>query len=201
MSLQWRREVSHASVLLRVRCGQDSLLACRLASSRCVHAATSLHWAHAIIARVHIRLCRRMLETLVVLEKYVVHNGHVYKALPGHHRHTKELLMYPVDSPWELCPNTSDALRVCAVHHWFANALVFADGSAHWTRVFEHMEDGFGLQPGFEADQGCLNHFEGKYHVCNEFLLTCPSEARSMDLIGGPYGFVLDILVRCHLPN
>jgi hypothetical protein len=153
MFLQWPGNVSHASVLRRVRCGQDSLLACRLASSRCVHAATSLHWAHSIIARVHLRLCRRMLETLVVLEKYVVHNGYVYKALPGHHRHTKELFMYSADSPWELCPNTSDALHVCAVHHWFAYALVFADGSAHWTRVFEHGYDGFGLQPGFEADQ------------------------------------------------
>jgi hypothetical protein len=50
-----------------------------------------------------------MLETLFDLEKYVVHNGYVYKVLPGHDRHTKELLMYSADSTWELCPNTSDA--------------------------------------------------------------------------------------------
>jgi hypothetical protein len=65
-----RGEVAHANILLHVRCGQDSLVACRLASSGdvAVHARTSLFWTHCIIAHVHLHHRRRILETLVANE-------------------------------------------------------------------------------------------------------------------------------------
>ncbi len=79
--LQWRGKVSHASVLLHVRCGQHSLIACRLASSSDVDAQTSLLWTHAIIANVHRRHRRRMLETLAITK-------HVWGAKPKLNHHT-----------------------------------------------------------------------------------------------------------------
>ena len=144
--LQWRGKVSHASVLRRVRCGQDSLLACRLASSRCVHAATSLHWAHSIIARVHLHHRRQipeMLDTLVGVKYVVVHNGYAYRSLGRHDPHSQKVIserdkFYSVDPPWELCPNTVDARHVCAAYPWATDALVFEDGSACWTKNSEH---------------------------------------------------------------
>ena len=65
-----RGEVVHAKILLHVRCGQDSLVACRLASSGdvAVHAKTSLFWTHCIIAHVHLHHRRRIRETLVANE-------------------------------------------------------------------------------------------------------------------------------------
>jgi hypothetical protein len=60
MFLQWRGEVSHASVLLRVRGGQDFFIACRLASSEDGKRSCAL-WAHYIIAHVHRHHRRRML--------------------------------------------------------------------------------------------------------------------------------------------
>ena len=53
--LQWRGEVAHANVLLHVRCGQDSLIACRLTLTSSGDVRATLLWAHAIIARVHLR--------------------------------------------------------------------------------------------------------------------------------------------------
>jgi hypothetical protein len=35
---------------------------------------------------------------------------------------------------WDICPNTPDAVHVCASHPWGASALFFADGSAHFTQ-------------------------------------------------------------------
>jgi hypothetical protein len=36
---------------------------------------------------------------------------------------------------WEICPNTPDAVHVCATHPWGASALIFSDGSAHCTQA------------------------------------------------------------------
>jgi hypothetical protein len=88
MSLHWRGEVSHASVPLHVHCGQDSLVACRLTSSRDVCAATTLLWAHLIIVRLHVHHRRRMLETLVGVKESVVHNGYAYSSLARHDPHS-----------------------------------------------------------------------------------------------------------------
>jgi hypothetical protein len=71
-----RGEVAHAKILLHVRCGQDALVVCRLASSGYVHAATRLLWAHAIIAHVHFHHRRRILETLVANKHAMA--GHVW---------------------------------------------------------------------------------------------------------------------------
>lgn len=35
---------------------------------------------------------------------------------------------------WDICPNTPDAVHVCASHPWGARALIFNDGSAHHTQ-------------------------------------------------------------------
>ena len=70
----------------------------------------------------------------------IVHNGHVYKSLADHDPHSTTAIdeynkFYKLDPPWELCPNTPDALHVCKTYPWAAYALVFADGSAHWTAL------------------------------------------------------------------
>ncbi len=88
MFLHWRGEVSHASVLLHVRCGQDSLVAYRLTTSGDVCAATTLLWAHFIIIRLHVHHRRRMLETLVGVKESVVHNSYTYSSLARHDLHS-----------------------------------------------------------------------------------------------------------------
>ena len=70
----------------------------------------------------------------------IVHNGHVYKSLADHDPHSTTAIneynkLYNLDPPWELCPNTPDALHVCKTYPWAAYALVLADGSAHWTAL------------------------------------------------------------------
>jgi hypothetical protein len=159
MSLQWRREVSHASVLLRVRCGQDSLVACRLASSGYVHAATSLLWAHAIIARVHFHHRRQMLETLIGMRS-VMHNGYAYRSLALHDPHSEKAVdergkFYSVDPPWELCPVTPDARHVCATYPWATFALVFACGRIACLTKNITNQEGYGMDklcPGTFAE-------------------------------------------------
>ncbi len=69
----------------------------------------------------------------------IVHNGHVYKSLADHDPHSTTAVneynkLYSLDPAWELCPNTPDALHVCKTYPWAAFALIFADGSAHWTK-------------------------------------------------------------------
>jgi hypothetical protein len=172
--MQWGGEVSHASVLRRVRCGQVSFVACRLASSGDVRddAATSLLWAHFIIARVHFHHRRQMLETLVGVKKSVVYNGYAYRSLAGHDPHSKTVIeewgFYSVDPPWELCPDTCDARHVCATYPWATFALVFADGFACWTKK--------GLDVGPSSSNSVqsptfLKQFEGKYganHIADQ---------------------------------
>ena len=49
-----------------------------------------------------------------------------------------------VDPPWELCPDTDDydARHVCATYPWATEALVFADGTACWTKNSETFPPG-----------------------------------------------------------
>jgi hypothetical protein len=182
--LQWCGKVSHASVLRRVRCGQDSLLACRLASSRCVHAATSFHWARAIIARVHLHHRRQMLDTLVGVKYVVVHNGYAYSSLARHDPHSRKIIseggkFYSVDPPWELCPDTYDARHVCAAYPWATEALVLEDGSVRWTKNSEHWppRSSFYLiqnEEQFPAGMVGFEDFPDRDHTWNT-LYGCPS--------------------------
>ena len=69
----------------------------------------------------------------------IAYNGHVYKSLADRDPHSTTAIykrgkLYSLDPPWELCSNTPDALHVCKTYPWAANALIFADGSAHWTQ-------------------------------------------------------------------
>jgi hypothetical protein len=68
----------------------------------------------------------------------VIFNGHVYKSLGSHDPHSTQVIderckLYNMDPAWHICSPTPDALHVCAAYPWAAGALVFADGSAHWT--------------------------------------------------------------------
>jgi hypothetical protein len=171
MFLKWRGEVSHASVLLRVRCGQDSFVACRLASSVYAHAATSLHLAHSIIARVHFHYRKRMLETLVGVKECVVFNGYAYKTLAGNDPHSEVVIkrgkLFSVHPPWELCPNTCDAQHVCTTYPWGTYALVFADGSPQVTwRQHKWRWPPFGVPP----PTNCLKETAGTYWADVSFI-------------------------------
>ena len=155
-------------MLRRVRCGQDSLVACRLASSGDVRddAATSLLRAHSIIARVHFHHRRQMLETLVGVKESVMHNGYACSSLARHDPHSQEDIpelgkFYSVDHPWELCPDTCDARHVCARYPRATAALLFADGFACWTKKNEGCA-------GTSCSVGYETHFhqnEGEYGV------------------------------------
>jgi hypothetical protein len=196
--------VSHASVLLRVRCGQDSLVACRLASSGDVRddAATSLLWAHSIIARLHFHHRRQMLETLVGVKESVLHNGYAYRSLARHDAHSQKVVFerdnfYSVDPPWELCPYSCDARQVCATYPWATQALVFADGSACWTKNTEKPQHyPPGTSNSIRFSQTYLKENEGKYGV--DFVAV-PDD----DFPGRPAfdrRFHADVLLRCRLP-
>jgi hypothetical protein len=68
-----------------------------------------------------------------------VYNGYAYKSLADHKPFRQETInewnkMYVVESPWELCPNTSDARHVCGHYPWATYALVLADGASYWTK-------------------------------------------------------------------
>ena len=70
----------------------------------------------------------------------IVYNGYEYKSLADHDPHSTVVMdewnkLYSMDAHWQLCPNTPDALHVCKTYPWAAYALVFADGSAHWTAL------------------------------------------------------------------
>jgi hypothetical protein len=75
-----------------------------------------------------------------VLQKSIVHNGHVYKSLADHDPHSTDVIdennaLRSLDPAWEICPNTPDALHVCETYPWAAYALVLADGNAHFTKL------------------------------------------------------------------
>jgi hypothetical protein len=155
-------ELSHAKLLLHVRCGPDSFAACRLVFSD-AHERVRLHWVRAIIARVQLYRRSRMLETLHGMTS-IVYNGHAYKTLAGHIPHSYDPWvegeygkLRSLDAGWQLCPDTPDARHICGSYPWASNTLVFADGRAYFTK---------------KAD---LQHFAG-YHVrglgvCDNFNL------------------------------
>ena len=70
----------------------------------------------------------------------VVCNGYMYKTLAGHNPHSLQPVdeynrLYPLLHAWQLSPNTPDAVQVCASYPWASYALVFADGSSHFTAL------------------------------------------------------------------
>ena len=74
----------------------------------------------------------------VVVERSIVYNGRVYKSLADHDPHSTARIseggnLYNLGAGWRLCPKTPDALHVCKTYPWAALALVFEDGSAHFT--------------------------------------------------------------------
>ena len=87
----------------------------------------------------------------VVDDFTIEHNGYLYRTL-GDHRHADPLIKFEVlnkggdgtvveslgimrelPQGWQLAPNCSDTMRVCAEHHWQAIGLVLGDGSAIYT--------------------------------------------------------------------
>ncbi len=62
----------------------------------------------------------------------------MYKSLAEHDPHSTRVInlsmnLYDLDPAWHICSPTPDALHVCATYPWAAFAIVFADGSAHYT--------------------------------------------------------------------
>jgi hypothetical protein len=99
----------------------------------------------------------------------ITHNGYWYKSLADHDPHSAQVIdergkLYNLDPSWHLCPNTADALHVCATHPWQAHALIFADGSAHWTLCAPEMSSSF--KPGGQVkNSSCLKQTGGKYEA------------------------------------
>jgi hypothetical protein len=74
------------------------------------------------------------------LPQSIVFNGNVYKSLADHDPHSRTAIdedgrFFNLNSAWEICPKTRDALHVCAAYPWGTHALCFADGSSHWTSL------------------------------------------------------------------
>ncbi len=106
----------------------------------------------------------------------VVLNGIVYKTLADHDPHATIAIrehhkFYNLEPPWQICPKTADALHVCATYHWASLALVFADGSAHWTALPQTLKQLSYCQPGALAkpDYG-LRQQGGQYgiYICGD---------------------------------
>ncbi len=106
--------------------------------------------------------------------KSIVHNGNVYKSLADHDPYCRTAIneydkLYDLYSAWQICPKTPDALHVCANYPWASYALVFADGSAHWTSLAPTLHNPFPFQPrqpGQQADkEGCLRQEGGRYGI------------------------------------
>ena len=96
----------------------------------------------------------------------ITYNGHQYKTLANHNPHSAQVIneydkLYNLNSSWHLCPRTPDALHVCATHRWQSYALVFVDGSAHFTQCAPSDPS---YKPGMTArGSDCLVQKEGKY--------------------------------------
>lgn len=229
MFLQRCSKLSHTSVPRHVRCGLDSFIACSLASSGDPQKKRSNHltWAHSIIAHLHRRRCRRMLETLVDMKEVVVLNGYAYKSLAGHDPHCRQARnecgnMYAVRSPWQLCPLTSDARQVCAGYPWASYALVLADGSSYYTKIGPSLNLYAGIDvkkaervfmPGREASgsrtgslestsSNCLKEEGGKYTVDADHLCRWTSNDSKYPLKHLPQANrCFDILLRRRLTD
>ncbi len=99
----------------------------------------------------------------------IVYNGHVYKSLADHDPHSTTIVsehdkLYSLDPAWELCPNTPDALHVCRTYPWATFALIFADGSVHYTKLAPSLSCNPSLTPGTCAHfSGTLVKTRGQY--------------------------------------
>lgn len=98
-------------------------------------------------------------ELMAAPARCIVLNGIEYKTLADHDPHSTSAIdehgkLYNLDPPWQLCPKTADALHVCATYPWAAYALVFADGSAHYTALPQTLPGypGAPYQPGAQAN-------------------------------------------------
>jgi hypothetical protein len=65
----------------------------------------------------------------------IIHDGYQYKTLADHDPYSiqmadEQLKQRALHQAWHICPNTPEALHVCAAYPWQANALVFDNGSA-----------------------------------------------------------------------
>ena len=74
------------------------------------------------------------------LPQSIEYNGRVYKSLADHDPHSTTVIneggrLYNLGAGWRLCAKTPDALHVCKTYPWAAYALVFEDGSAHFTAL------------------------------------------------------------------
>ena len=95
------------------------------------------------------------------------YNGYVYKSLADHDPHSTTAIdegnkLYSLDPAWELCPNTPDALHVCRTYPWAGYALIFADGSAHWTKIAPSRDPS--LEPGTCATSSTCLRQEGEQY-------------------------------------
>ena len=74
------------------------------------------------------------------LPQCIEYNGRVYKSLADHDPHSTTAIdeagnLYNLGAGWRLCAKTPGALHVCKTYPWAAHALVFEDGSAHFTAL------------------------------------------------------------------
>jgi hypothetical protein len=68
--------------------------------------------------------------------------------------------LYNLDNPpWEICTKTDDALHVCATYPWASFALVFADGSAHWTALAPTIFSSVGISSVVPGKLACSTGF------------------------------------------
>ena len=114
----------------------------------------------------------------------IVLNGIVYKSLADHDPHSTSAIdergkLYNLDPPWQLCPKTADALHVCATYPWASHALVFADGSAHYTALPQTLPGypGSPYEPGAQANPGIsfsgLRQQGGQYGTARDGCFDC----------------------------
>jgi hypothetical protein len=85
------------------------------------------------------------------LPQSIEYNGRVYKSLADHDPHSTAAInerdnLYNLGAGWRLCAKTPDALHVCKTYPWATEALVFEDGSAHWTALAPSQHSS--LEPG-----------------------------------------------------
>jgi hypothetical protein len=97
----------------------------------------------------------------------IEHNGHLYRTL-GDHRHADPIIkfeatnmggdgaavevvgiMRELPQGWQLAPNCSDSMRVCAEHNWQSIGLVLGDGSAIYTARATQLK----LNPGDQSNE------------------------------------------------
>jgi hypothetical protein len=136
--------------------------------------------------------------------KSIVFNGHVYKSLAEHDPHSTKPIneyekRYNLDPAWHICSPTPDAVHVCAAYPWAAYALIFADGSAHFTALGPKSHPSLtpGTQ-GADSNSNTLYSKGGQYgitYLCgrHHLDLNCNPTAPKTDRV---HGFLAaDILI------